>query len=129
MPKPHTPKPPYSAQFRQQMIELVQTGRNPKELAREFGCPATSILGWVRKARLNLPAGVVPLALPLGTSERQELLELRRKVRQLQLERDILSKACAHGLPAKASRRSQRFHSLKCADQSKSGRPASTHHV
>ena len=95
MPKLHTPKPPYSAQFREQMVELVQAGRNPNELAREFGCHVTSILSWVRKARLNLPAGVVPLELPLGTIERQELLQLRRQVRQLQMERDILSKATA----------------------------------
>ena len=95
MPKPHTPKPPYSAAFRQQLVELVQAGRNPNELAREFGCHVTSILSWVRKARLSLPAGSVPPELPLGTSERQELVELRRKVRQLQMERDILSKATA----------------------------------
>ena len=95
MPKPHTPKPPYAAVFRQQLVELVQAGRNPNELAREFDCHVTSILSWVRKARLNLPAGGVPLALPLGVSERQELLELRRKVRQLRMERDILSKATA----------------------------------
>ena len=69
MPKPHTPKPAYSAQFRQQMIELVQTGRNPNELAREFGCHVTSFLSWVRMARLNLPAGTASLELPLGASE------------------------------------------------------------
>ena len=95
MPKPHTHKPPYSMQFREQMVELVQAGRNPNELAHEFGCHVTSILNWVRKARLSLPAGVIPLELPLGTRERQELLELRRKVRQLQMERDILSMATA----------------------------------
>ena len=95
MAKPHTPKPPYSAAFRQQLVELVQAGRNPNELAREFGCHVTSILSWVGKARLNLPSGAVPVELPLGISERQELLELRRKVRQLQMERDILSKATA----------------------------------
>ena len=95
MPKPHTPKPPYSAQFRQQMIELVQAGRNPNELAREFGCHVTSILSWVRKAQLNRPTGDAMPMVPLGTSERQELVELRRKVRQLQMERDILSKATA----------------------------------
>lgn len=95
MSKPHVPKPPYPVQFRQQMIELVHAGRNPNELAREFGCHATSILSWVRKARLNLPAGEAAPVLPLGTSERQELVELRRKVRQLQMERDILSKATA----------------------------------
>ena len=95
MSKPHLPKPPYPAQFRQQMVELVQAGRNPNELAREFGCHVTSILSWVRKAHLNRPAGVAAPTLPLGASERQELIELRRKVRQLQLERDILSKATA----------------------------------
>ena len=95
MPKPHTPKPPYTAQFREQMVDLVQAGRKPNELAREFGCHVTSILSWVRKARLGLPAGSVALELPLGTSERQELVGLRRKVRQLQMERDILSKATA----------------------------------
>ena len=95
IPKPHTPKVPYPAHFRQQMVELVQAGRNPNELAREFGCHVTRILSWVRKARLNLPAGEAALAALLGASERQELLELRRKVRQLQMERDILSKATA----------------------------------
>ena len=95
MSKPHASKPPYPAQFRQQMVELVQCGRNPNELAREFGCHVTSILSWVRKARLNLPAADAALVVPLGTSERQELVELRRKVRQLQMERDILSKATA----------------------------------
>ena len=31
----------------------------------------------------------------LNTSERQELIELRRRLRQVQLERDILAKATA----------------------------------
>jgi hypothetical protein len=29
-------KPPYPAQFRQQMVELVQVGRSASELTREF---------------------------------------------------------------------------------------------
>ena len=77
------------------MVELVRSGRTPSELSKEFGCHVTSILSWVRKARLNLPAGDAIPVVPLGTSERQELVELRRKVRQLQMERDILSKATA----------------------------------
>ena len=31
-------KPPYPAEFRQQMVELVRAGRTPAELSREFGC-------------------------------------------------------------------------------------------
>lgn len=45
-----TPRPPYPAQFRQQMIELVQTGRTPAQLAREFDCSAQSIATWVAQA-------------------------------------------------------------------------------
>ena len=94
MSKPHTPKPPYLAQFREQMIELVRTGRKPGELAKEFGCHATSIVNWVRQA--DEASGTAPSqAGALSASERQELIELRRKLRQVQMERDILAKATA----------------------------------
>ncbi len=92
MNKPHTPKPPYPAQFREQMIELVRAGRKPGELAREFGCHVTSILNWVRQA--DTASGVMPpQSGALSANERQELIELRRKLRQVQMERDILAKA------------------------------------
>lgn len=92
MPKP---KPPYAQGFRDQMVELVRSGRQPSELSKEFGCHTTSILSWVRKS-----GGVGASALPanvaaLNAQERQELIELRRKFRQVQMERDILAKATA----------------------------------
>jgi transposase len=39
MPKP---KPPYPAEFRQQIIELARAGRMPAQLSREFGSEKTS---------------------------------------------------------------------------------------
>ena len=42
-----SPKPPYPAAFRQQMVEWVRAGRGVTELAREFGCNASSIHHWV----------------------------------------------------------------------------------
>ena len=97
MPKPHAPRPPYPAQFRQQMVELVQAGRKPSELAKEFNCHTTSILNWVRQSGGSVPVAVLPNAQgqALSTAERQELIELRRKLRQVQMERDILAKATA----------------------------------
>ena len=94
MSKPHTPKQPYPAQFRQQIIELVRAGRKPGELAKEFGCHATSIMNWIRQ--VDEASGTAP-SQPgaLSASERQELIELRRKLRQVQMERDILAKATA----------------------------------
>jgi len=40
----------YSPEFKQQMVELVRTGRPPKQLSREFGCSVWSIRGWVKQA-------------------------------------------------------------------------------
>ena len=88
------PKPPYRAQFREQMVELVRAGKRPAELAKEFGCHVTSILNWVRMA--DDANGVVPIQSgALNVAERQELVELRRKLRQVQMERDLLAKAMA----------------------------------
>jgi len=90
MPKFHKP---YPAEFRQQIVELVRTGRSASELAKEFGCNAASIHAWVRQ---NNGEGAPPKAsAPLTSAEREELQRLRRENRQLKLERDILGKATA----------------------------------
>ena len=75
------------------MVELVRSGRTPSELSKEFGCHTASIL-----SRMRQSGGVGATALranvaALNTQERQEPLELRRKLRQVQMERDILAKA------------------------------------
>ena len=89
-----TPKPPYPAEFRQQMVELVRAGRSPTQLAREFDCSATSIGKWV--AQRAADDGRAPAGRDvLSSAERDELTRLRREVRQLKAERDILAKATA----------------------------------
>lgn len=88
------PKQPYLAQFRKQMIELVRAGRKPTELAKEFGRHATSIMNLVRQ--VDEASGTVPCQVgTLSASERQELIGLRRKLHQVQMERDILTKTTA----------------------------------
>ncbi len=91
MPKSH---PPYSPEFRRQMVELVRAGRLPEDLAREFEPTAQSIGIWVAQA--DKQEGRREEAAPgQTTAERDELARLRREVRQLRVERDILSKAAA----------------------------------
>ena len=85
-------RPPYTAQFREQMVELVRTGRKSSELANEFGGHASSTQNWIRQ--LQDAGGANPgNNVALTANERQELQELRRKLRQVQMERDILAKA------------------------------------
>jgi len=79
----------YAPEFRRQMIELVRSGRTPKELAREFGCSYWSIKQWAKRAARDTGRGDGGLT----TLEREELTRLRRENKRLKLEREILGKA------------------------------------
>jgi len=85
-------RPPYPAEFRRQMVDLVRSGRTPEELSREFEPTAQAIWNWVRQADRD---GGVRRDEGLPSSEREELSRLRRENRQLRQERDILAKAAA----------------------------------
>ncbi len=84
---------PYAPEFRRQMVELVRAGRDPDDLAREFEPAAQSIRNWVaREGRKQDGREEKGSAAP---ADHDELIRLRREVRQLRQERDILSKAAA----------------------------------
>jgi transposase len=87
-------RPPYSPEFRRQMVELVRAGRDPDDLAREFEPTSQSIRAWVVQAdrQEGRREGKVDA---LTIAERDELARLRRENKQLRLERDILSRAAA----------------------------------
>lgn len=87
-------KPPYPAEFKQQMVELVGVGKTPAQLSREFGCSAQSIATWVAQSAIDR-GKPLPGKDGLSSAEREELNRLRRENRQLKLEREILSKAAA----------------------------------
>lgn len=87
-------RPPYPAAFRQQMTELVRTGKTPAELSREFGCSAQTISNWVGQEAIDR-GKPLPGKEGLSSAEREELVRLRRENRRLQMERDILAKATA----------------------------------
>jgi transposase len=84
-------RPPYPAEFRRQMVELVRAGRRPEELSREFEPSAQAIWNWVRQAKRDEGRRDDGLT----SAERDELGRLRRENRQLRQERDILAKAAA----------------------------------
>jgi transposase len=88
MPNSHLP---YPAKFRARMVELVRAGRAPEELSREFEPTAQSIWNWVRQAERD--PGVREDGLT--TDEKEELRRLRREIRVLREEKEILKKAAA----------------------------------
>ncbi len=70
----------YPPEFRQQMVGLVRLGRNPGDLAKEFGYHETSISAWLRQAYADELGGGRP-DTPLTTTDRQELAQLRKQLR------------------------------------------------
>jgi transposase len=73
------------------MIDLVRAGRTPEELSKEFEPTAQSIRNWV----LQTDRDEGRRKDGLTTTERQEMVKLRREVRRLREERNILAKATA----------------------------------
>ena len=83
----------FTPEFKTQAVKLVkETGKSVAAVARDVDVPESSLHQWVRQH--DIDAGKGP-AGALTTSERQELTELRREVREVRMERDFLKKAAA----------------------------------
>ncbi len=83
--------PPYSPEFRSEAVRLLRSsGRTVSQLARELGCSPQSLRNWSRQ--IDVDEGK---AAGLTSDERDELRRLRRELRVVTEEREILKKAAA----------------------------------
>ena len=82
-------RPPYPPQFRLEAVQLVLAGRSVRDVAGSLGCSEQSLHNWLNQHQLD------PRERDDGltSAERQELRELRRRVKRLEQERDILKRA------------------------------------
>lgn len=82
----------YPQEYKRRMVELYRSGRSAESLGREFEASANAILKWIKQAEIDEGRGGDG---ELTTTEREELRRLRRRVAELQEEREILKKAAA----------------------------------
>jgi transposase len=81
----------YPEEFKRDAVELVRsTGRTVGSVAKELGVNPDSLRQWVRRAEAAAGGGSGDAVTP---SERDELKRLRKQVRELELEKEILRKA------------------------------------
>ena len=82
---------PYPPEFREQILDLVRSGRSIASLAREFEPSEQTIRNWIKQA--DIDRGVRTDGPT--TDAKDELRRLRRENRRLREEREILKKAAA----------------------------------
>jgi transposase len=85
----------YAAEFKREAVRLAgQAGVSRAKVAQELGLNVTMLARWVREAR----AGKWEMApgKSLKTEQQQELERLRRELKRVTTERDILKKAVGY---------------------------------
>ena len=74
---------PYPEAFRREAIELARSQKGSlREIAQDLGICHETLRHWLKQADIET-----------STDERSELRELRRRIRTLEQEREILKKA------------------------------------
>jgi len=82
----------FTDEFKDGAVRLVlDEGKTIAEAARSLGLTPSSLRVWVVRARADRDGGKTGLT----TEERTELASLRKQVRELKLERDLLKKWAA----------------------------------
>jgi len=82
----------FTDEFKAGAVRLVlDEGKTVAQVARDLDLTASALSGWVRRARADRDGGKTGLT----TEERAELASLRKQVRELKLERDLLKKWAA----------------------------------
>ena len=84
----------YTEEFKRDAIALVDsTGRTITEVARDLGVGESSLGYWVTRDRKL--GGEHPDQTPMSDDDREELRRLRKRVAELEMEREILKRATA----------------------------------
>jgi transposase len=71
----------YDEEFKQQALAMVRSGQKPRSVAQALGISENLLHRWKRASRSEQPA------------TEQEVEQLRRQLKQVEMERDILKKA------------------------------------
>ena len=79
----------YTAEFKQQMVDLYNAGKPRVQILREYNLTPSAFDRWCRQSKQT---GSFETKENL-TTEQKELIVLRKRMKQLEMENDILKQA------------------------------------
>jgi transposase-like protein len=83
----------FTKEFKAETVRLVVEGKRPiADVARDLELTESALRNWVHQAEVDAGRGQHG---ELTSAEREELALLRREVKTLRMEREILKKAAA----------------------------------
>ena len=83
----------FTKEYKAEVVGLIRkSGKTVGAVCRDLGLSSTAVRRWVQQAEVDSGRGPVGA---LTTEERAELAELRKRVKTLEMEREILKKATA----------------------------------
>ncbi len=84
----------FTKEYKAEVVGLIRkSGKTVGAVSQDLGLSQTAVRRWVQQAEVDLGRGGPVGALT--TEERAELAELRKRVKTLEMEREILKKATA----------------------------------
>jgi transposase len=83
----------FTPEYKAEVVALVENGgKTAGQVARDLELTETSVRAWVRQAEVDAGKGG---SGALTTAEREEFAALKREVKTLRMEREVLKKAAA----------------------------------
>ncbi len=83
----------FTKEYKAEVVGLIRkSGKVVGAVSRELGLTETAVRRWVEQAEIDSGDGPVGA---LTTAEREEFAQLRKRVKTLEMEREILKKATA----------------------------------
>jgi transposase len=79
----------FTAEFKKQMVQLYENGKARQEIIKEYDLTPSALDRWIKQ---NNTSGSFK-EKDNRSPEEQELIQLRKEVKQLRMENDILKQA------------------------------------
>ena len=87
------PRRSFTDEFKTGAVRLVlDEGKTIPQVARDLDLTQSALRAWVERTRADRTKGKTGLT----TAEREELAKLRKQIREVTMERDILKEAAAY---------------------------------